>query len=216
MVQQDDGKSDAPAPERDDPRLGERVRDIRGRLGLTLAQAGKRTGISISTLSKVENGQMSLTYDKILQVATGLGVDIAELFAAPPPAYFLGRRSYSPPDDGMPIKTRNYDYVYLCTELAGKGMIPIVARLNSRTMKEFGPFIRHSGEEYVYVIAGTVAFHCELYKPLIMPTGASLYFDARMGHAYLNAGPAPAKILCVCTAPEAELAEIEQRLLDPV
>ena len=89
--------------------LGDFLREIRTRNHWTLSQVSAMTGLAISTLSKVENNQMSLTYDRIVQLAEGLKVDIVELFgtrateASPSP---LGRRTIELPaglvgdDDG--------------------------------------------------------------------------------------------------------------------
>ncbi len=60
--------------------LGECLKAARQARKLTLKQVAERTGLSLSTLSKVENHQMSLTYDKLLQLTNGLGIAIAELF----------------------------------------------------------------------------------------------------------------------------------------
>ena len=49
-------------------------------LSLTLAETSARTGVAVSTLSKVENGQMSLTYDKLVQLSEGLEIDISTFF----------------------------------------------------------------------------------------------------------------------------------------
>lgn len=196
------------AADKASPHLGDCVRGVRRRLDLTLTQVYERTGIAISTLSKVENNLMSLTYDKIVQFAEGLGVDMAELFSLSQPQKLLGRKSFTPAGEGMMIVTPNYDYAYVCADLAGKKMAPIVVDIRARTIKEFGPLTRHSGEEFGYVIRGTVEFHSDLYKPVLMTTGSSIYFDARMGHAYVNAGRQPATILCMCTAPESELTTL--------
>ena len=61
-------------------RLGQALRTIRSRLRLTLAETSARTGVAVSTLSKVENGQLSLTYDKLVQLSEGLEIDIATFF----------------------------------------------------------------------------------------------------------------------------------------
>jgi transcriptional regulator with XRE-family HTH domain len=193
------------------PQLGDCVRALRRRLNLTLTEVHERTGIAKSTLSKVENNLMSLTYDTIVQLAMGLGVDVAELFSSSPPPSDLGRRSFAETTAGMRITTANYDYHYLCADLARKRMVPMFTEIRVRTMEEFGPLIRHSGEEFTYVVSGVVEFHSEFYKPLRMRAGSSIYFDARMGHAYLSVGRAPAKTLCVCSAPEKELTDLADR-----
>jgi len=193
--------------------LGDCLRGLRNRRGLTLVAVSKLTGISISTLSKVENHQLSLTYDKLLQLANGLGADISELFTQETHQRGKGWRSFNPPRVGASIPTPNYDYRYLCADLSSKKMIPITATVRARSMDEFGDFVRHSGEEFVYIIKGDVLFCSEFYKPLPMPAGSSIYFDARMGHAYLNSGEAEAEILCICSSPESELDSVMAKML---
>src|SRR5215212_1490394 len=65
-------------------RLGAALRAIRSQMRLTLADVSARTGVSVSTLSKVENGQLSPTYDKLVQLSEGLEVDIGAFFDARP------------------------------------------------------------------------------------------------------------------------------------
>ena len=65
----------------DRPTLGLLLRDLRARKGWTLKEMSERTGIPVSTLSKVEHDRLTLTYDKLLQVSEGLKIPLAELFA---------------------------------------------------------------------------------------------------------------------------------------
>lgn len=195
-------------PPETSPLLGDCLRNIRQRQGLTLMEVSRKTGIAVSTISKVENHQMSLTYDKLLQLANGLEVGISELFSLDPHSRGKAWRSYTPPNEGPSLPTANYNYRYLCADLPEKKMIPITATVQARTIEEFGDFIRHSGEEFIYVLKGSIIFFSEFYKPLPMPSGSSVYFDARMGHAYINAGEGEAVVLCLCSAPEAELDSV--------
>ena len=191
--------------------LGDCLRIIRVRQGLTLMEVSKKTGIAVSTISKVENHQMSLTYDKLIQLANGLEVGVSELFSQNDHTRGMAWRSYTPPNQGLDLPTANYNYRYLCADLPDKKMIPITATIRARTIEEFGDFIRHSGEEFIYVLRGSIVFYSEFYKPLFMAMGSSLYFDARMGHAYINSEGAEAEILCLCSAPEAELDSVVSR-----
>jgi transcriptional regulator with XRE-family HTH domain len=189
--------------------LGEILKDIRNRNRWTLAEVSSMTGLAVSTLSKVENNQMQLTYDRLIQLAEGLKVDIVELFGTPAPAgdtqNLLGRRTYTRTGDGRAIITHNYDYLYLCTEISKKSMVPIFAVVRARTLEEFGPLIRHRGEEFFYVLDGELELHTEIYAPLRLKKGDSAYFDAMTGHAYLSVSDEPAQIICVCSTPETEL-----------
>src|SRR5689334_20611358 len=73
--------------------LARRVRALRGKSGLTLKELSARSGISISALSKLENGQLSPTYENIVRLAQGLAADITALFEDSVPAAVTGRRS---------------------------------------------------------------------------------------------------------------------------
>lgn len=194
------------------PRLGERLQALRRRRGWTLREVGERSGLAISTLSKVERNQMSLTYDRLLQLAEGLGVGMAELFASEPAV--TARRAVSHPGDGVLQETPNYDYRYLCTEIAQKRMVPVLARIRARTIVEFGPLVRHAGEEFIYVLEGEIEVHTEHYDVVRLKAGGSVYLDSTMGHAYITASRDEALVIAVCSSEEPDLARVLQRLVN--
>ena len=63
--------------------LAERVRSLRKEKGWTLEQAAQAAGMARSTLSKIENAQMSPTYDALKKLAVGLGISVPQLFTPP-------------------------------------------------------------------------------------------------------------------------------------
>lgn len=188
------------------PRLGQCLRAARKRHGLTLQDVVERTGVALSTLSKVENDQMSMTYDKLLQICDGIGISVTELLSPESRTpVSLTRRSLTRPDTTVHEKTPNYDYAYLAADLVGKRMVPIVGTVKARTLEEFGPLVRHPGEEFVMVLKGEIEMHAEHYAPRRLRAGESVYIDSTMGHAYLQVGEEEAQILCVCSAPDPDL-----------
>lgn len=64
-------------------KLGKRLKEIRMKLGLTLEDASKRTGLARSTLSKIENEQISPTFQAMQKLANGLRIDMPQLFEPP-------------------------------------------------------------------------------------------------------------------------------------
>ncbi|MBR0937496.1 helix-turn-helix domain-containing protein [Bradyrhizobium jicamae] len=197
--------------------LGQCLKAARQARGLTLKQVAERTGMALSTLSKVENGLMSLTYDKLLQLTSGLQMEIAELFnpvvgRLDQDRPVTARRSISRAGQGQVIATRFYTYTYQCTDLIGKRMVPIVAEVRARSLEEFGPLLRHAGEEYFLVTSGRVAVHTEFYAPEILDAGDGIYLDSTMGHAYLNAGDEPARGVCLCTSEAPDLYDQLRRI----
>ncbi|MGH8199715.1 MAG: helix-turn-helix domain-containing protein [Steroidobacteraceae bacterium] len=197
---------------------GSALKALRTQRGWTLAEVGKRTGLPISTLSKIENERISLNYDKLALLSASLGVDISELFA---PAFHavhgavIGRRTFTPRGQGQFIETANYNHTYPAADFLNKRFVPIVAELRVRSLEEFGELIRHPGEEYAFVLEGSVVFHTELYAPLSMSKGDSIYFDSGMGHAYLAGEDGPCRVLAICSGPESQLQEALNRAALP-
>src|SRR6187399_765072 len=114
---------------RDHPTLGTLLKSLRNRNDWTLKQMSERSGIPVSTLSKVEHDRLTLTYDKLQQLAQRLGMRMSELFAedaASPPQAVTARRSLGEVERAVRVETPNYDYYYLHTELRGKRMIPVI------------------------------------------------------------------------------------------
>jgi len=186
--------------------LGAALKAIRTRNGWRLLDVSQKTGLTPSTLSKIENGKLSVTYDKLTLLSTKLGVDIAEFFAAdgeaiapPPPVGPIGRRSITRARGGHSVKTASYNHCYPAADLRKKSMVPMIAELKMRSITEFGPLLKHSGEEFTLVLEGICEFHSEFYEPVILKTGDSIYFDSAMGHAYLAAGSGVCKVVSVCS-----------------
>jgi transcriptional regulator with XRE-family HTH domain len=198
-----------PPPARSIASPGAVLKALRRRHGWTLAEVGRRTGLPTSTLSKIENNKMSLTFDKLSRISTGLEIDISTLFngesASGERGGITGRRSITRAGEGKAIETKNYSHLYPAWELLNKHIIPIVAELHARSLEEFGELIRHPGEEYAFVLEGEVDLYTSLYAPVRLKTGDSMYFDSGMGHAYIAASPGRCRVLSLCSAPEPQL-----------
>jgi transcriptional regulator with XRE-family HTH domain len=174
----------------DSPTLAALIRGLRSRQGWTLKEMSVKSGIPVSTLSKVEHGQLTLTYDKLYQLSQKLGMRMSELFAeerSEGETPVTARRSVGSLETALRVETPNYDYHYLCAELRRKRMIPVFTRLRASSVKQFGSLVHHSGEEFTYVLKGTMVLHTEFYDPVTLSAGQSIYFDSSMGHAYLTA-----------------------------
>jgi transcriptional regulator with XRE-family HTH domain len=193
------------------PTLGSLLSSLRSRNGWTLKEMSERTGIPVSTLSKVEHDRLTLTYDKLVLLSQRLNIRISELFADPAepgePAV-TARRSIGHTDDAVRVNTKNYDYYYLCPELRRKRMIPILTRIRAKSAQEFGDLVRHSGEEYVYVLKGRIKVLTEFYDPVNLSVGESIYLDSNMGHAYVTEeGCDEATVLGVCSSTDESLLD---------
>src|ERR1700742_2812043 len=184
--------------------LGTLLKRLRARNDWTLKEMSERTGIPVSTLSKVEHDRLTLTYDKLQQLSQRLGIRMSDLFAESADASessVTARRSIGRLDKSIQVTTPNYDYHYLCPELRRKRMIPVITNIRARTVEAFGELVRHPGEEYVHVLEGRIEVHTEFYDPVVLEQGGSIYLDSQMGHAYIVAeGCEEATVLGVCSS----------------
>jgi transcriptional regulator with XRE-family HTH domain len=188
------------------------MRRARARRGLTLKEMSARTGIPVSTLSKVENERLTLTYDKLLAVSEGLRISLAELLGEAVDRdvtdyAVTARRSMGILQDAVRVTTRNYDYYYMCPELRRKRMIPVITRIRAKSLDEFGALVRHPGEEYIYVLEGAITVHTEFYEPVLLMCDESIYVDSNMGHAYVATECEAATVLAMCSGADEELLQ---------
>ncbi|MEN4918152.1 XRE family transcriptional regulator [Achromobacter spanius] len=179
--------------------LAQRLRALRQGREWTLKQAAAATGVSASTLSKIENSLLSPTYDNLIKIAAGLDLDVAELFTASDAHMGTGRRSLSRQGEGRQYETPYYDHRLLCTALSHKRMMPFHTRVKARSFDEFQDWSRHGGEEFVYVLEGEVQLYTEFYEPARLKAGESFYIDSRMGHRVISLSPEDAIVLWVST-----------------
>jgi transcriptional regulator with XRE-family HTH domain len=192
-IARENGESDKALP----LDLGLRVRELRKARNWTLEQAAKHAGLARSTLSKIENGQMSPTYDALKKLAVGLEISIPQLFTQPVKDQINGRLSVTKSSEGQNHVTATYEHELLANTLSKKQMLPYRAVVRARSMDEFDGWVRHDGEEFLYILTGMISLITEFYEPIEMRRGDSAYYDASMGHNLVSVSQDDATILWV-------------------
>ncbi len=189
-------------------KAGLAIRKLRLAGGWTLAQLSERSGVPLSTLSKVELGQTSLSYENLLRICKGLEIDMARLIRAeaegmvgatgagePPPA--LGRRAVVRAGEGDPVASPFGQGRAIGADLTRKAFRPVVLTIEPAAPDAAVELQHDDGEAYLMVLEGDVALRCELYAPLRLTQGDSVYFDARAGYALVNEQTAVSRVLLV-------------------
>lgn len=184
-----------PAPEPLD--LGKRVRELRKAHGWTLEQAAVQAGLARSTLSKIENGQMSPTYEALKKLAEGLKISVPQLFTPPAQTKANGRMVLTRAGEGLAHPTSTYEHEILAPSLTQKRMLPYRARIRARSLDEFDGWVRHDGEEFMLILTGVVRLYTEFYEPAELKRGDSAYYDASMGHNLISLSEEDATVLWV-------------------
>jgi transcriptional regulator with XRE-family HTH domain len=197
--------SSVTAAQIDHKAVGARLRNARKARGLTLAQLSERSGIAVSTISKGERGDIALTYDKFAALAHTLKLDFDAVFGRPKRASVTPMTpSFTPSGKQMIYDTPNYEYGMLANDLTGKRMVPMRAHVRAHALADFPDYIRHAGEEFVFLLAGELELRFENGKTFMLTPGDSLYFDSSVGHVYISLGDADAEVLVCCVDTDEE------------
>ncbi len=197
-IETEDASPDGPAALTEDANtLGPMVRDARRSKGWTLDETCKRAGIGRSTLSKIENNQTKPSFDIVRRLTQALDLQTPQLFVQSGGGNTAGRRDYTRKGQGEIRTTASYEHELLCNEITSKGMVPYISRIKTRALSEFEDWVRHRGEEFMFVLRGEVELHTEHYRPLRLGAGDSAYYDSGMGHLCISVSDEDATVLWV-------------------
>ena len=177
--------------------LGARVRALRKAQDWTLEQAANQAGLARSTLSKIENGQMSPTFEALKKLAVGLQITVPQLFTLPSRDQVNGRMVTTLTGDGGEKITTTYEHNILAETLTTKKMLPYRTRVRARSMDDFDGWVRHDGEEFLYVLTGKIQLFTEFYESVTLSRGDSAYYDGTMGHNVISISADDATLLWV-------------------
>lgn len=174
------------------------VRKLRLGKGWTLAQLSEKSGVPLSTLSKLELGQVSLSYEKLVRLCRALGVDLEKFVrneAEHTPAA-AGRRTVVRAGGGERSLFGGYTAEIAGADLLGKAFTPAIVTIDPAA-NAGGRLEALPGDVYVLVLEGEALLTTEIYAPLRLGTGDSVYFDGRTPHALAPSGGSAAKVLIV-------------------
>jgi transcriptional regulator with XRE-family HTH domain len=166
------------------PQTGEAIRKLRTARGWTLAQLSEKSGIPLSTLSRVELGQNALNYEKLVRLARALEIDLdafmsREAGAAAPAA--TGRRTVIRAGEGASVRIGPAAGLAAGHDLLARSLSPVILEITARSLEDHGPLVSQPGECYLMVMAGEAVLQSALYTPLTLAAGDAVYFDATQG-----------------------------------
>ncbi|MEU8901625.1 XRE family transcriptional regulator [Nocardia sp. NPDC048505] len=160
-------------PETDDvlDTVGPRLRALRRERGFTLADLAATTGVSESTLSRLESGQRRATLELLLPLSRTYGVPLDDLVGAP--------RTGDPRIHLKPIERHGMVFIPLSRRPGGvhafKMIIPACDAPQEPALKT------HEGSEWVYVLNGRLRLVVGT-RDLILPPGEAAEFDTALPH----------------------------------
>lgn len=179
--------------------VGPRLRALRKRRGATLAQLSATTGISVSTLSRLESGQRRPTLELLLPLARAHQVPLDELVDAP--------ATGDPRVHPKPIRRDGATYLPLTRRPGG-------LQAYKQIMPEGWPGRElrqqtHEGYEWLYVLSGRLRLLLGEHD-VILTAGEVAEFDTHLPHAFGNPGPGPVEVLSLF-GPQGERLHVRAR-----
>ncbi|HSS68911.1 MAG TPA: XRE family transcriptional regulator [Nocardioidaceae bacterium] len=167
--------------------VGPRLRRVREQRDLTLPEASARTGISKSTLSRLENGQRRPSLELLLPLAQAYRVPLDDLVGAPE----VG-------DPRIRLKPRR---------VHGRTVLPLTRPGGVQAWKILIPrsqtkpsLRRHDGFEWLYVLDGRMRLILG-DQDLVLGVGEAAEFDTQVPHWFGSTGEGPAEILSIFGRP---------------
>ncbi|WP_162806789.1 helix-turn-helix domain-containing protein [Sphingosinicella terrae] len=202
--------------------IGAHLRALRKQRRMTLEQLSEATGISVSSLSRIENTQLGLTIEKVETLARALGVTAEAFVSRAPPG---GAAAASAPaalrftvdraSERQAARYRELSIEYLFERCAARSLDCMHLIVQAVSIWE-SEFVRHPGEKIIYVIAGAALVYCEKRPPLVLETGDSLYMDAPAWHTVVGVNGQPAEILVtVLPGPDSRGRPFETQTFTP-
>ncbi len=165
--------------------VGPRLRALRVERGATLAELAESTGISVSTLSRLESGQRKPTLELLLPLARAHQVPLDELVDAP--------ETGDPRIRTKPVVRHGMTFLPLTRRPGGPQAFKQIVPATPDAVPDLRT---HEGYEWLYVLSGRLRLVLG-DRDLLLEPGEAVEFDTRTPHWVGNPGPHPVELLAL-------------------
>jgi transcriptional regulator with XRE-family HTH domain len=190
--------------------IAARLRDDRRRLGLTLKEVARRSGLSLGMISKIENAQTSPSLRTLARLSQALEVPLTTFFRG-----FEEERDASYVRSGEGIElirqgTRHgHRYELLAAAKGAQRRVqPFLVTLTQES--EAFPLFQHEGVEFLYGLEGSLLYRYGQQTYELEP-GDSLMFDGRVAHGPEELRELPIRFLSITVEAETDQAAAGER-----
>ena len=176
--------------------IGSKIKRLRVRLGLTQEELAARTELTKGFISQLERDITSPSIATLMDILEALGTSVSEFFSDREEDdlnVYSAEDMFLKEDEDAGVTIR-----WLVTNAQKNALEPILVTLKPGASTE--PDDPHEGEEFGYVLSGTITLVCAEQKRKIR-RGDAFYFHPTGVHYLINSGKSEGKVLWVSTPP---------------
>lgn len=174
--------------------IGMKIKQLRKERKLTLSEVGKRAGLSVSFLSQIENGKSALMVVTLNKIANALEVPMTMFFTDSLKTEEYVRNGNEQVLKGMQHNYKNFNIMSGRFEHRIMDAFRLVMKPNFEEFEE----VSHEGEEFYYVLRGTVTIMID-HKEHVAKEGESIHFPAYLPHKIMNKEDVELEMISVIT-----------------
>lgn len=185
-------------------KIGSKVKLLRETRKLTVEDVSERTNLSLETIENIENGALVPSLTPLIKIARVLGVRLGTFMddvenLGPVVTRAKEEKSVTRFSDRGNAVNSDLDFYTLAQNKAGRHMDPFIIDIYPSSEEEI-KMSTHEGEEFIYVLNGTVEikYGKDTY---LLKEGDSIYYDSIVAHHVHSYGTDNAKILAVVYTP---------------
>ena len=174
--------------------IGEKIKNMRNRNGLTQQELADRTELTKGFISQLERGLVSASVVTLFDLIECLGTTPAEFFREQEEQVVFSEQEYfeKVDEEGNSIQ-------WIVPNAQKYQMEPLLVVIQPHAkLEEDKP---HNGEEFGFLISGRITLHLgeKIYH---VKAGESFYYPTTQTHCLENPGNRPARLLWISTPPE--------------
>jgi len=174
--------------------IGQKIKDLRLRNNLTLKDVGQLSNLSIGYLSQLERGLTDVATDSLSSIAQALGVESSYFFPGIRQKRRHILRSYE--KEVYQVDAARFIHYHLTTQSQDHALLPrLIELLPINSEEEITPYA-HEGEEFVYVLEGTLTLFIDSDQQELFP-GDSAHYKSTIPHNWANYTSKMVRILVV-------------------
>lgn len=183
--------------------IGKLITQMREEHQMSMADLSSKSGVTLEKLEEIESGKVTPSIGVMIRLSRALGSRLGTLLDGQENVGAVVTRARRAVSTENPVSTVATSDSITYTPLAGgksdRHMEPFIIEVDSNNADRES-FSEHEGEEFLYVLDGTVELHygAEVHR---IDRGDSIYYDCIVPHKIINENHTPAKLLAVVYTP---------------